>query len=332
MSEKFQSNKEAKDFIEKSIRKEMFLPPYSGIPTFLRTAFCKEYDDLDIALIGVPFDQGITMRPGARFGPREIRNQSGFMGFQNHQSKIIPYANLKIADIGDVSISDRYTLDKGILEIENFYKNINKAGVVPFSAGGDHSITYPILKVLGAKKPLGLIHIDAHCDTMPEAYGSKFHHGGPFRNAVKDGVLDPKRTVQIGIRGPHEHCWDFSYEKGMRVIHIEEFYEMGINSVIKEVRSMVGNLPTYISFDIDALDPAYAPGTGTPEIGGITSFEAQQLIRGFQGLNLIGGDIVEVSPPFDKNNSTALVGATLMFEMLCIISDSELKKKYIKKI
>ncbi len=317
-------NNQAKDFMEKSIKEksQMFLPAYSGIPTFLRAPYCKDYDNLDIALIGVPFDQGVTNRPGSRFGPREIRNQSGFMGFQNHQSKIIPYANLKIADIGDVPFFDRYTLDKGILEIENFYKNINKAGIIPISAGGDHSITYPILKAIGSKESLGLIHIDAHCDTMSEAYGSKFHHGGSFYNAVKAGVIDPKRTIQIGIRGPSDHLWAFSYETGMKVIHIEEFYEMGIHSVIKEVKKIVGDLPTYISFDIDALDPAYAPGTGTPEIGGMTSFEAQQLIRGLRGLNIIGGDIVEVSPPFDQNGYTALVGATLMFEMLCIISDS----------
>lgn len=320
--------KEIKKLIQKLVQSnsQMMLPSYSGIPTFMRLPFYQDPKDLDIALVGVPFDGGTTNRPGARLGPREIRNQSSLMGLQNHQNKIMPFQKCCIGDLGDVPISPNCNLDDVIQEIENFYHNLKKESVIPITAGGDHSISYPIIKALGAERPLALIHIDAHCDTASELSGSKFQHGSPFYNAVKAGVLDPKRTIQIGIRGPHEHLWEFSYKEGMCVIHIEEFREIGIKKVIAKARQIVGNIPTYISFDVDALDPAYAPGTGTPEIGGLTSFEGQQLLRGFRGLNLVGGDIVEVSPPFDPSGCTALVGATLMFEMLCLISDSLLRK------
>jgi len=311
-------------FIQKLVKSksQMLLPSYSGIPTFMRTPFYKDPAELDIALIGIPFDGGVTGRPGARLGPREIRNQSSLIGFQNPQSKIIPYQKCRIGDLGDVPISRPHYLEDTIKEIETFYKNIVKENVIPITAGGDHSISYPILKALGAKQPLALIHFDAHCDTVPELYSCKVQHGSPFYNAVEAGVVDPKKTIQIGIRGSCAYLWDYSYKSGMRVIPIEEFREMGLKAVIAQARNIVGDTPTYISFDIDAVDPAFAPGTGTPEVGGLTSFEAQQLIRGLRGLNLVGADIVEVSPPFDPGYCTALLGATLMFEMLCIISDS----------
>lgn len=311
-------------------KSQMLFPSYSGIPTFMRTPFYQDTTELDIALVGVAFDGGVTGRPGARLGPREIRNQSSLIGLKNHQNGIVPYLNCRIGDLGDVPISNRYNLKNSIKEIENFYHNLKKTNVIPITAGGDHSITYPILKALGTKQPLALIHIDAHCDTAPEIVGSKFQHGSPLYNAVKAGVLDPKRTIQIGIRGPHEYLWEFSYKSGMHVIHIEEFREMGLKAVIAKARKIVGDAPTYISFDVDAIDPAFAPGTGTPEIGGLTSFEGQHLIRGLRGLNLVGADIVEVSPPFDPGYCTALLGATLMFELLCIISDSFATKEHNK--
>jgi agmatinase len=321
--------KNVEDFLRELLESgsPLLLPGYSGISTFLRTPLRQDLSEIDIALVGVPFDAGVTNRPGARHGPREIRNHSSLRGFQNHQSKIIPFQLCRIADIGDVSFPDRFALDTGIQAIEDFYTRIAEAGVVPISAGGDHSITYPILKALGARAPLGLVHVDSHCDTMPAFDGSKFHHGGPFRNAVEAGVLDPRRTIQIGIRGLSEPFWEFSYETGMRVIHIEEFYELGLKAVMAEIRRVVGDGPTYVSFDVDGLDPAYAPGTGTPEIGGLTTFEGQQLIRSLQGLNLVGGDVVEVAPPFDPSGSTALVGATMMFEILCVVADAVAKRK-----
>ena len=192
------------------------------------------------------------------------------------------------------------------------------------SAGGDHSVTYPILKVLGRDEPVGLIHIDAHTDTWDTFQGSKYHHGAPFRRAVEAGVLDPNRTVQIGIRGAQNtpEGWEYSLSHGMRVIFMEEFTSLGVTAVIEEARRVVGTGPTYVSFDVDGLDPVYAPGTGTPEIGGITTVEALQLLRGLSGLSLVGADVVEVAPPFDPSGNTALVGATLMFELLCLLAVS----------
>jgi len=297
-------------------------PRYAEIPTFMRTPYRTDLENVDIGLIGVPFDLGVTNRAGARHGPREVRNQSSFMGFQHYHSKIIPCDLCRVADLGDVRMGDRYSLERGIEWIGAFYQRVAEAGIVPLSVGGDHSISYPILKALGAREPLGLVHVDAHCDTMADLDGSKFHHGGPFRNAVEAGVLDPKRTVQIGIRGNSEPFWDFSYESGMRVIHIEEFHEMGLAAVVDEARRVVGDGPTYISFDVDGLDPSFAPGTGTPEVGGLTTIEGQAIVRAMQGLHLVGGDVVEVSPPFDPTGNTALVGATMMFEILCVLADS----------
>ena len=205
-----------------------------------------------------------------------------------------------------------------------FFTRLNEASVTPLSAGGDHSITLPILRAIAKTGPVGMVHFDAHCDTGDDYLGSKFHHGAPFRRAVEEGLLDPERTIQIGIRGSvnEPDIWKFSHDSGMRVIYMEEFYELGIKRVIDEARRVVGIGPTYISFDVDGLDPVYAPGTGTPEVGGFSSMEAQFMIRGLKGLNLIGGDVVEVAPPFDPSGNTALVGATMMFEILCVLADA----------
>ena len=298
-------------------------PRFTEIATFMRCPLAASPDNVDIALIGVPYDGGVTNRPGARHGPREIRNSSSMMRAIHHITRCKPYEACRVADLGDVRLSSMYDPAIVAAEIESFYSTVVAAGAMPLSAGGDHSITYPILCALGRDEPVGMIHIDAHTDTWGPFQGCKFHHGAPFRLAVEAGVLDPKRTVQIGIRGGQNITdgWDFSEQSGMRVIFMEEFTEMGVGAVIDEARRVVGSGSTYISFDVDGLDPVYAPGTGTPEIGGITTIEAQALLRGLGGLNLIGGDVVEVSPPFDLTGNTALVGATLMFEILCLLAD-----------
>lgn len=298
-------------------------PRFTEIATFMRCPLAASPDNVDIALIGVPYDGGVTNRPGARHGPREIRNSSSMMRAIHHITRCKPYEACRVADLGDVRLSSMYDPAIVAAEIESFYSTVVAAGATPLTAGGDHSITYPILCALGRDEPVGMIHIDAHTDTWGPFQGCKFHHGAPFRLAVEAGVLDPKRTVQIGIRGGQNITdgWDFSEQSGMRVIFMEEFTEMGVGAVIEEARRVVGSGSTYISFDVDGLDPVYAPGTGTPEIGGITTIEAQALLRGLGGLNLIGGDVVEVSPPFDLTGNTALVGATLMFEILCLLAD-----------
>lgn len=298
-------------------------PPYGGIATFFRADQRETLDDIDIAIVGVPFDLGTTNRPGARFGPAQVRELSLMTaGPKHHESGIIPGHLAKFADVGDIVFADPWNLEKGTMEIHSYFQNIVKAGVIPLTVGGDHSITYPILKAVGADEPVGLIHIDAHADTAGDISNSRFHHGGPFRNAVLDGALDPERTVQIGIRGRSEWLWDFSYDSGMRVIHIEEFHRMGIDAVVAEARKVVGDGPTYISFDIDSIDPGLAPGTGTPEVGGLLPREVQMIIRGCQGLNLVGADVVEVSPPYDQSGGTAHIGATMLWELLCILTDS----------
>lgn len=298
-------------------------PRFTEIATFMRAPLASSLEAVDIGLIGVPTDLGVTNRPGARHGPREIRNSSSLMRAFNLALGINPYELCRIADLGDVRMSNRFDLEKQNEDIEAFFQQIHAAGVLPISAGGDHSITYPIFKAIAADEPIGMVHIDAHCDTWGEFYGSKFTHGAPFRLAVEAGVLDPKRTVQIGIRGGQNFMdgIEFSLSHGMRVIFIEEFTALGVERVIQEARAVVGDGSTYISFDVDGLDPVYAPGTGTPEIGGITTLEAQRLLRGLRGLNLIGGDVVEVAPAYDQTGNTALVGATMMFEILCLIAD-----------
>ncbi len=297
-------------------------PRYSGIATFMRTPFIQDPSEIDIALIGVPYDGAVEGRAGARHGPREIRNMSSMMRSVHHVTKKNPYKLCAVGDLGDVSFSNVFCIEEVHKDIENYYTKVFDAGVVPLSAGGDHSISLPILRVFGKETPVGLIHIDAHTDTNDMEMGSKFSHGTPFRRAVEEGILDAHRTVQIGIRGAQnsEESWNFSIESGMRVIFMEEFTSLGVKGVIDQVRQVVGEGPTYVSFDVDALDPAYAPGTGTPEIGGITTVEAQALLRGLSGLNLIGADVVEVSPPFDPSGNTALVAATVMFELLCLLA------------
>lgn len=299
--------------------------PYEGIASFLDAplmldaASTGDFSGIDIPLIGIPMDLGVTHRPGSRFGPRAVRNIER-IGPYHHVHKIVPRAETGIADIGDIPFRSRYSLEESHADIEAYFTPVAEAGLRPVSIGGDHSITLPILKALGKNRPLGLIHIDAHCDTSGPFEGSRFHHGGPFREAVLAGVLDPERTIQIGIRGNSEALWEFSYASGMRVIHAEKLQAMGVDAVIQTMREVIGTGPTYISFDIDSLDPAFAPGTGTPEIGGLSSREAMALLRGAAGLDIIGGDVVEVAPQYDATTNTAHAGAQMLFEIVSLIA------------
>lgn len=299
-------------------------PRFTEIPTFMRAPIAESLDGLDIALIGVPMDLGVTNRAGARHGPREIRNASSLMRTYNLSMAMNPYDICRIADVGDVPIGNLFNLDEAVKEIAEYYRSVRSAGVMPLSAGGDHSITYPIFQGIAADDPVGMIHVDAHTDTWGPFFGSKFHHGAPFRLAVDDGLLDPKRTIQIGIRGGQNTLEgiEYSLSSGMRVVMMDEFTDLGVDAVIAEARRVVGDGPTYISFDVDGLDPVYAPGTGTPEIGGLTTVEGLRLLRGLRGLNFVGADVVEVAPPFDQTGNTALVGASIMFEQLCLLAES----------
>ncbi len=299
--------------------------PYEGISTFLdapyrpEIASDKAFSALDVPLIGVPMDLGVTHRPGSRFGPRAVR-QVERIGPYHEVHRIVPLAECRIADIGDVPFRSRYNLAESHEDIEAFYGPIAAAGCRPVSVGGDHSITLPILKALGRGRPVGMIHIDAHCDTSAPYEGTRFHHGGPFRQAVLEGVLDPERVIQIGIRGNAEYLWEFSYESGMTVIHAEEFHRLGVDETIARMRKVVGDGPVYLSFDVDSLDPAFAPGTGTPEAGGLSTREAMALLRGAAGLDIVGGDVVEVAPQYDATSNTAQAGAQILFEIVSLIA------------
>jgi guanidinopropionase len=300
------------------------MPRFSGIATFMRLPFLAEPEGVDIGLIGVPWDGGTTNRAGARHGPRQIRDMSTMMRNVHHVSRIKPFDLCQCADLGDVSVNP-VDLNDSIARIEEHFARLHAAGVTPLSAGGDHLITLPIMRAIARDRPVGMVHFDAHTDTWDRYFGDyKLTHGTPFRRAIEEGLLDPKRTVQIGIRGAlyGESDNDWGTAQGIRVIDIDEMYRMGIEAVIAEARRVAGDGPTYISFDVDGLDPVYAPGTGTPEIGGFTTFEAQQMLRGLRGLNLVGGDVVEVSPPFDPSGNTAIVGATMMFEILCLLAET----------
>ncbi|MDX3924184.1 MAG: agmatinase [Shinella sp.] len=300
------------------------LAPYAGVPTFLSAPYrpvdanAPDFGNLQVAITGVPMDLGVTNRPGSRFGPRAMRTIER-IGPYNHVLGCAPVHDLRVADIGDVPFQSRYRLELSHDDIEKRFNQIVDAGVIPLAVGGDHSITHPIMKAVGKRQPVGMIHIDAHCDTGGSFDQTKFHHGGPFRNAVLDGVLDPTRTIQIGIRGSSEYLWEFSYDSGMTVIHAEEVSGLGIPAIIERAKAIVGDGPTYLSFDIDSLDPSFAPGTGTPEIGGLTTREVLELIRGLKGVNLVGGDVVEVAPQYDATTNTAHAGAQVLFEILSLM-------------
>ncbi len=307
----------------------MAVPRFGGLPTFMRLPHTAEPVGVDIGLIGVPWDGGTTNRAGARHGPREIRNQSSFMRRIHPVTLESPYDICNVADLGDVGVNPIDLLDT-LQRVRDFYATVHEAGAVPLTAGGDHLVTLPVMRAIARDRPVGMVHFDAHSDTNDRYFGeNQFTHGTPFRRAVEEGLLDPKRTVQIGLRGSlyadDEH--EFPREVGFRMIRIEEYFEMGVDAVIAEARRVVGDGPTYVSFDVDGLDPVYAPGTGTPEIGGFSTFEAQKMIRGLRGLDLVGGDVVEVAPPFDPSGNTALVGATLMFEILCVLAQSVAQRR-----
>ncbi len=300
-------------------------PRFTGLATFFRLPYREDFeaDPPEIGVCGVPYDGGVTNRPGPRHGPREVRNQSSLMRRVNQATGVNPFKAATVADIGDAWIRKPYELVGAHQEIEDYFQRVKEAGIRALTCGGDHSVTLPILRVLAAGgPPLGMIHIDAHCDTGDNYLGSRFHHGAPFKIAVDEGLLDPKKVVQIGIRGAlyQKDSSKFSFDTGMRVMMIEEVEERGWRACIDEACEIVGEAPIYVSFDIDCLDPAYAPGTGTPEAGGLTMREAQGMIRRLDGLDIRGADMVEVSPPFDVGGITALNGATVMFELLCVMA------------
>jgi len=296
------------------------MPRFAGPATMMRLPSMLSAKGLDVCFVGVPLDTGTSNRSGARFGPRQIRSESCLIRPYNMATRAAPFDSLSIADIGDVAINT-FDLQKSIGIIEEAYDEILSHGCKPLTLGGDHTIALPILRAMHRKHgPLGLVHVDAHADVNDSMFGEKIAHGTPFRRCVDEGLLDGKRVVQIGLRATGYAADDFDWPRrqGFRVVQAEECWHRSLTPLMAEVREQVGGGPVYISFDIDGLDPSYAGGTGTPEIAGLTTPQAVEIIRGCRGLDIIGGDLVEVSPPYDPSGNTALTAANLLFEMLCV--------------
>jgi len=299
------------------------LPRFAGVPSFMRLPHVGPDDPqfavVDIGLVGVPWDSGTTNRPGPRHGPRQLRDASTMIRAEHPVSGVRPFDLVNCADLGDVGPNPADVADS-MNRITSFYHRLIAAGIMPMTAGGDHLTSLPVLRAVAATAPVGMIHFDSHTDLFHSYFGGTLYtHGTPFRRAVEEGLLIPQKVVQIGIRGTqydHEDL-DFAKAVGIRVIKIEEFHQRGVADVMAEARDIVGTERTYISYDIDFVDPTFAPGTGTPEVGGPNSFQALQVVRELAGVTIVGADLVEVSPPFDPSGGTAFLGVSIMFELMC---------------
>ncbi len=297
------------------------MPRFGGPATFMRLPAAETAKGLDVGFVGVPFDIGASNRVGTRFGPRQIRAESCLIRPYNMATRAAPFDSLQVADIGDVAINT-FNIAESMRIIEAAYDEILAEGCIPMTLGGDHTVALPILRALAKKHgPVGMVHVDAHADINDEMFGEKVAHGTPFRRAVEEGLLDGKRVAQIGLRATGYAADDFDWprEQGFRVVQAEECWHKSLDPLMVEIAEQLDAGPVYLSFDIDGLDPSCAPGTGTPEIGGLTTIQALEIIRGCRGLDVVGCDLVEVSPPYDTSGNTSLVAANLLFEMLCVL-------------
>ena len=301
------------------------LARFSGPNTFMRLPQATRLDGLDVAVVGVPMDIGTSWRSGTRFGPKQVRAESAMIRPYNMGTGAAPFDSLQVADVGDVAINT-FSLSQSLEIIESSYKAILEYNLIPMGIGGDHSITLPILRAMAEKHgPLALVHVDAHADVNDDMFGEKETHGTVFRRAYEEGLIVPKKTFQIGIRGSGYAATDFTEARGWGFWQYpaETLWHKSLTAIGDEIRDEIGTTKTYVTYDIDSLDPAYAPGTGTPEIGGLTTPQALQLIRTLKGLNIVGCDLVEVSPPYDPSGNTALTGANLLYELLCVLPGVE---------
>jgi guanidinopropionase len=304
-----------------------------GSSSFMQLPHVSAFDELDIAIVGVPWDGGTASPVGSRHAPRTIRVMSNRLRRLHPLLETSPFDMCAVGDVGDVKI-DPFDQAKSLTAIEAFYSELASHGVHPITAGGDHLVTLPILRAVARHAPVGVVHFDAHSDTAEAGSdGSRYTAATPFRRAVEEGLVDPKRVVQIGLRGTvrsnERNRW--ARDVGMRQVTMDDLYKLGLDGVIRAAREIIGDAPAYVSFDIDGIDPAFAPGTGTPVIGGLTTYESQRILQGLRGLDLVGGDVVEVSPQYDLNDLTSLVGASLMFEILCLVVDAQDRRRKTKR-
>jgi len=298
------------------------MPRFGGTATMMRLPLASSPDGLDAAFIGVPLDIGTSNRAGARFGPRQIRAESALIRPYNMATGAAPFDALQVADLGDVAINT-YSLEKSMPIITTFYERVLAAGCRPLTIGGDHTIALPILRAIAAKHgPVALVHVDAHADINDEMFGEPIAHGTPFRRAVEEGLLACDKVWQIGLRGTGYAADDFDWPRrqGFTIVPAHEVWYQSLAPLMAQLRERIGPThPTYLTFDIDGLDPSFAGGTGTPEIGGLTVPQGLEIIRGCRGLNVVGGDLVEVAPPYDASGNTSLLAANLLYEMLCVL-------------
>ena len=301
------------------------MPRFGGIATMMRLPHQPDATNLDACFVGVPFDIGTSNRSGSRFGPRQIRTESCLIRPYNMATRAAPFDSLQVADIGDIAINT-FNLQKSITIIEEAYDEILAQDCKPLTLGGDHTISLPILRALHRKYgPVGVVHVDAHADINDHMFGERIAHGTPFRRAIEEGLVEPRRMAQIGLRASGYEADDFDWPRsqGVRVVQAEECWYRSLAPLMAEVREQLGEGPVYLTFDIDGLDPAYAPGTGTPEIGGLSVHQGMEIVRGCRGLDLVGCDLVEVAPAYDPSGNTALTAANLLFEMLCVLPGVE---------
>lgn len=297
------------------------MPRFAGPGTMMRLPAIDSAADMDAVFIGIPLDVGTSNRPGTRFGPKQIRAESVMLRPYNMWTRAAPFDSLRVGDLGDVPINT-FDLKDSVARIAAFYDTVLAHDVIPLTLGGDHTLTLPVLRSIARRHgPVGLIHVDAHADINDHMFGEAIAHGTPFRRAVEEGLIDPHRTWQIGLRGTGYTAEDFDWarDQGFTVIQAEELWHRSAAPLIARAAAALGDGPVYLSFDIDSLDPGFAPGTGTPEIGGLTPIQALEIIRGCRGLSLVGADLVEVSPPYDPQGNTALLAANLLYEMLCVL-------------
>lgn len=295
------------------------MPRFSGPGTMMRLPAQSDAEGLDACFVGIGLDIGTSHRSGTRFGPRQIRQESSMIRPYNMKMQLSPFDHLQVADIGDVPINT-FNLEKSVQIIEQFYDGILQHDAVPFTLGGDHTLVLPIIRSMAKKHgPVGIVHVDAHADINEHMFGEKIAHGTPFRRMVEEGLVKPEKVIQIGLRatGYELDDFDWSRQQGFRVVQAEDIWYQSLAPLMQEVRAQMQDHPVYISFDIDSFDPAYAPGTGTAEPGGLTSHQGLEIVRGAHGLNIIGADLVEVSPPYDTSGNTAVLGANILYEMLC---------------
>jgi guanidinopropionase len=305
-------------------------PRFSGLSTFMRLPYLgiEKSDDVEVGIVGVPWDGGTSNRPGARMGPRELRLTSSMMRQVNHDSGMAPFLLANCADLGDTPVNP-FDIDETLRSVETYFRPIHERGIATLAAGGDHLITLPILRSLAQKGPVGLVHFDAHMDTTDTQFGKKYAHGTLFRRAIEEGLVNPQRMIQIGIRGGFygNDSFQWSKDQGIQIVTTEEVYRAGADAIGQLALSKIGEGPVYVSFDIDGLDPVYAPGTGTPEIGGFDTLQAQIMIRALEPLDIVGCDLVEVAPDLDPSGLTTLTGITLMWELLCVLTNSVARRR-----